>query len=33
MLDITPFIGYIKHKLIRFTGFRLSKNSGVWRFH
>ena len=25
MLDITPFIGYIKHKLIRFTGFRLSK--------
>jgi len=25
MLDITPCIGYIKHKLIRFTGFRLSK--------
>ena len=25
MLDITPFIGYIKHKLIRFTGFRFKK--------
>jgi len=32
MLDITPFIGYIKHKLIRFTGFHYAI-SGVWRFH